>query len=573
VAEERMSDEQGDQHLNEILAAYLQSAESGQPLSRDELLAQHPEVADELREFLAQHEALRGLVAADLQSLTPSLPKRPRAAAPIAATVSPEVTLPLGPSYVDASRPGTCRRCFGDYELLEEIARGGMGVVYKARQISLNRTVALKMILAGQLASEDDVRRFHTEAEAAANLDHAGIVPIYEVGQCEGQHFFSMGYVEGASLAGKVAGGPLESREAAGLVMAVAEAVHYAHQKNVIHRDLKPANILLDSLGRPRVTDFGLAKRVTGDRGLTASGQILGTPSYMSPEQASAKLDLVGPHSDVYSLGTVLYELLTGRPPFRAASPVDTLMLVIDTHPVPPRLLNPQIPRDLETVTLKCLQKEPALRYATAQELADDLRRFLQGDPIRATSVNLLDRVTRALVQTRNEEHFKGWGVALMAFGTVILLAHVWMCVMTVAGFPPFLGYWVPRLVMLVALAALLWRARPQSLLPTSSVERPIWAAWIGYLLAVGVANGVLAITGRPSADLYPISALLSGMGFFVMGSVVWGGCCVIGLLFLAASPLLAVCGEAASLVFGLLWFLALGTVGGRYWWRGRGNR
>ena len=261
-------------------------------------------------------------------------------------------------------------RYFGDYELLHEIARGGMGVVYRARQMSLNRPVALKMILAGQLASDTEVRRFYTEAEAAANLDHPGIVPIYEVGQHEGQHFFSMGFVEGQSLAQRLADGPLPSREAAALMVKVAEAIEYAHQHGVIHRDLKPANILLDKNGNPRVTDFGLAKKVEGDSGLTGSGQIMGTPSYMPPEQAGGQRGEVGPAADVYALGATLYALVTGRPPFQAATAMDTVIQVVSDEPVPPRRLNASIPRDLETICLKCLQKEPGKRYASAADLA-----------------------------------------------------------------------------------------------------------------------------------------------------------------------------------------------------------
>jgi len=207
-------------------------------------------------------------------------------------------------------------RYFGDYEIVREIARGGMGVVFRARQVSLNRTVALKMILAGQLADDNDVKRFHTEAEAAANLDHPGIVPIFEVGQHEGQHYFSMGFVEGQSLSQRLAEGPLPAREAADLIRRVSEAIEYAHQRNVVHRDLKPANILLDQSGNPRVTDFGLAKKLKEDSGLTGSGQIMGTPSYMPPEQAGGKRGEVGPAADVYALGATLYAALTGRPPF-----------------------------------------------------------------------------------------------------------------------------------------------------------------------------------------------------------------------------------------------------------------
>jgi tetratricopeptide (TPR) repeat protein len=286
-------------------------------------------------------------------------------------------------------------RYFGDYEIVREIARGGMGIVFQARQISLGRPVALKMILAGQLANETDVRRFYTEAEAAANLDHPGIVPIFEVGQHEGQHFFSMGFVQGQSLSLRLAGGPLPIREAAELIRRVSEAIEYAHQRGVIHRDLKPANILLDQNGNPRVTDFGLAKRLQTESDLTGSGQIMGTPSYMPPEQAGGKRGSVGPAADVYSLGATLYALLTGRPPFQATSAMDTVLMVISDEPVPPRRLNTSIPRDLETICLKCLEKEPGKRYATAAVLAEDLRRYLAGEPITARPVGPAERSWR----------------------------------------------------------------------------------------------------------------------------------------------------------------------------------
>ena len=278
-------------------------------------------------------------------------------------------------------------RRFGDYELLDEIARGGMGVVFKARQVTLNRIVALKMILAGQLASPADVERFHVEAEAAANLDHPGIVPIFEVGAHEQQHYYSMGFVEGRTLAAWLAEGPLPAIEAARIVRSVCDAVQYAHEQGVIHRDLKPANILLDKDGRPRVTDFGLAKQVHQDSGRTATGQVLGSPAYMPPEQASGRLELIGPSSDVYGLGAVLYALLTARPPFQAPSSAETLRQVIENDPLAPGDLTPGVPRDLSTIVLKCLQKPSSQRYASAAALAEDLQRFLDGRPILARPV------------------------------------------------------------------------------------------------------------------------------------------------------------------------------------------
>ncbi|HEY2251740.1 MAG TPA: serine/threonine-protein kinase, partial [Planctomycetaceae bacterium] len=318
-----------------------------------------------------------------------------------------------------APPPNAAARYFGDYELLAEIARGGMGVVYKARQANLNRLVALKMILSGQFANDSDVQRFYAEAEAAARLDHPGIVPIFEIGQHDGQHYFSMAFVEGESLARKVAVGPLPPREAAQMVGKVSEAVEFAHQKGIVHRDLKPANILLDRAGQPRVTDFGLAKQMHGDSGLTRSGQIMGTPSYMPPEQAAGKIDEIGPAADIYSLGAILYELLTGRPPFKGASPLDTIKQVATCEPVSPRQLQPTVPRDLETICLKCLQKAPAKRYPTAQALDEDLRRYLDGRPVKARPVGPLERGLRWVRRNSAVAALLGALIAVLAAGFV----------------------------------------------------------------------------------------------------------------------------------------------------------
>ena len=293
---------------------------------------------------------------------------------------------------------GDSLRYVGEYEIVDEIARGGMGIVFRARQSKLRRDVALKMILSGRLASEADVDRFHREARAAAALKHPNIVSVHEVGQHEGHHYFTMDFVDGRSLASIISEETLSPRKAAELLKTVALAIEYSHEHGVLHRDLKPANILIDADGQPHVTDFGLAKTLAEDAtnvDLTATGQILGTPSYMSPEQAGAKHQLVSVASDVYSLGAIMYACLSGRGPFVADSAVDTIRQVLEKEPVALRLLSPQVPRDLETICLKCLQKEPSKRYGSAEELAHDLGRFLDGRPIAARPVGVVGKTVR----------------------------------------------------------------------------------------------------------------------------------------------------------------------------------
>jgi WD40 repeat protein len=286
-------------------------------------------------------------------------------------------------------------RQFGEYELIAEVARGGMGIVYKARQASLDRIVALKMLLFGPLASPEFVKRFRAEASAVAALSHPNIVGIHEVGVIQGQHYFAMDYVEGETLSEILVNGPLPPRRAANCMSIIAGAIQYAHDRGILHRDLKPSNVLIDSNGQPRVTDFGLARRLDGDSELTLTGQVLGSPNYMPPEQAGGRRGKLDRRSDVYSLGAMLYHLLTGRPPFVGEAVTETLQQVVHSEPVSPHLLNPGVPRDLETVCLKCLEKQPEKRYATAQELADELGRFLRAEPIVARPVSVPEKIWR----------------------------------------------------------------------------------------------------------------------------------------------------------------------------------
>jgi WD40 repeat protein len=282
---------------------------------------------------------------------------------------------------------------FADYELVAEIARGGMGVVWRARQDGLERDVALKMILTGQLATSAQVIRFYTEARAAARLAHPGIVPIHEIGEEEGQHFYTMRLMEGGSLAQLLKAGSLPPEEAARLVSGVARAIHFAHQRGVLHRDVKPSNILLDADQKPHIADFGLARLAEQDSAVSHSGMVLGTPAYMAPEQAAGRAEETTVAADVYGLGAVLYEALTGVPPFQAETPLQTLRLVMDAQPAPPRGRNSALDRDLEVISLKCLEKEPGRRYVSAAELADDLDRWLAGVPIRARPSSFLERL------------------------------------------------------------------------------------------------------------------------------------------------------------------------------------
>ena len=300
-----------------------------------------------------------------------------------------------GPDTKSAARAVELLGELGDYELLEEVGRGGQGVVFRARQKSLNRTVALKVISLGQWASKAHLKRFRLEAEAAARLEHPGIVPIHEVGERDGSCYFSMKFVEGGQLDEVVRRVPMSIRQAAELIAKVARTVHYAHQHGILHRDIKPGNILLDQKGEPHLTDFGLARLVETESTMTRTLEVLGTPSYMAPEQALGNNAAVSSVTDVYGIGAVFYQLLTGQPPFAGGATYETIKLLLDTEPKQPRLLNPRIDRDLSTICLKCLEKDPKRRYSSALALAEDLERWLKHEPIQARHTGVFARGTK----------------------------------------------------------------------------------------------------------------------------------------------------------------------------------
>jgi serine/threonine protein kinase len=463
------------------------------------------------------------------------------------------------------SNGGALRRVFGNYELIEELGRGGMGVVYKARQLGLNRLVALKMILPGPLANQDDLQRFRVEAEAAANLHHPNIVAVHEVGVVEGIHYFSMDLVEGPSLSKRLQQGGITPRLAARYLRVIARAVEHGHTHGILHRDLKPSNILLDLADEPHVTDYGLAKHLDDDAANTRTGAVLGTPSYMSPEQAAGRVKELSPASDVYSLGAMLYELLTGRPPFLAASTHEIIQRVLESDPENPRRLNSRVDRDLETICLKCLEKDPKRRYATAGELADDLDRYLNGEAIKARPFNVLDRLARTLGRSQHASEFRDWEANLFACAGIMFLAHLGLFILVQTKQAESL-HWAIRLAQIALLGLVLRGKGDRSFFPRSSAERQLWSIWIGYTLAYLVAVVVLrGLAGPETWDalaIYPFSALLSGLAFFVMGSNFWGKCFLIGLGFFGLACLMPLWLEAAPLALGLWWSVALLALG-----------
>ena len=454
---------------------------------------------------------------------------------------------------------------FGDYELLAEIGRGGMGIVYKAWDQQLQRHVALKMILRGIHATAADLGRFRSEAQAAGGLTHPNIVPIYQVGEQNGQAYFCMKYVAGKTLAGMMADKPLHPREAARYMVAIARAVQHAHEKGILHRDLKPSNILIDDNQQPLVTDFGLAKRVEGGESLTGTGAIVGTPSYMAPEQAEGTKTPTAA-SDVYSLGAILYELLTGRPPFLAASAVETLLLVRSEEPVRPRALNPQIDVDLEFICRKCLEKSPEHRYASAAKLADDLEAFLQGEPVSARSSSLVYFFSRILRETHHAPVLENWGLLWIWHSLQISLLCAVTTAMSYAGIGDHWSYMALWSIGLIAWGITFWNLRRRGG-PVTFVERQIAHAWAsGVIASIGVFI-VEIILKLPVLELTPVLAVAAGMVFLVMAGTLAGWFYIAaGLCFLSVVPMAYLGPPYSPLLFGLVSALGFFVPGLKYY-------
>jgi serine/threonine-protein kinase len=477
-----------------LLNAYLEDLHAGRRPNRQRLLEEHPRL-EPLFECLESLDQLAvAPPAVDDSTATARLHTNQRDPLPTVSPAAASVETPSGD--------------LGKYELLGELGRGGMGVVYKARQHDLDRCVALKMILGSQLASPEQVERFQAEARAAARLRHSNIVQVYEAGVSNGQHYFAMQYIDGRGLDDLLRKGPLPVEQSVALLAAVARAVAYLHGEGLIHRDLKPSNILVDENGQPYLTDFGLAKLLEGGSHLTKSGAILGTPSYMPPEQAAGGQG-VGPRSDVYSLGAILYELLTGRPPFREATPLDTLVQVLEGEPTLPRRLNPRLSRELELICLKCLEKAPERRYSSADALADDLERFLRGEAVEARPQGVWQHVTR---WARREPALASRLGGLGAFALIIQANYL------------LLGSNTPALHFAVLGVVAVWALG--SLLCQRLLTRRVWAEPVRYLWAGGepfMVTALLILTGNEGSSLliaYPL--LVAGAGLWFQVRLVW---------------------------------------------------
>ncbi|MDR3619465.1 MAG: serine/threonine-protein kinase [Paludisphaera borealis] len=511
-----------------LIDSLCAAARRGEEPDVETLAQSHPRIADELRSLWATIWVAETLAFAD----------RPE----------PRIEEEEVDDHDELGR-------FGEYLLLDELGQGGMGVVFLAREPGRDRTVALKRLLRGLGSSPRDVERFRAEATAASHLAHPHIVPVFRVGDHAGQPYFTMQYVEGATLASRLAEGPMPESEAARLLVPICRAIHYAHQQGVLHRDLKPSNILLDRDGHPYVSDFGLAKRLDldGDLSLTPTGAILGTPGYMPPEQArDARRTPLGPACDVYSLGAILYQMLTGRPPFQAASPIETILLVLEHDPVPPRVLNPGVSPDLEMIALRCLQKQPELRYSTAGALADDLEAFLRDEPVSARSMSLRALASRLLGESHHAAVLENWGqlwiyhsVALLFFFGVTNALHL-------AGVTDRLPYVLLFTVGLGAWAAFFWSLRRKGG-PISFVERQLAHIWGSGIVAINLVFLVEWLLGLPVLSLSPMIAVTNGMLFMTKAGILSGF-----YYFQAAAVFLAVFPMAwypryAPIIFGVV--------------------
>jgi tRNA A-37 threonylcarbamoyl transferase component Bud32 len=541
-------DSQLDEHLALLVTELTDRLHKGQPVDLHQVCSEHP---------LCRHNPL---LADELRAIWGTIIVTD-------AIGSHEVRL-MGDSNAAISDSNVWRMnlpCnFGDYRLIEEVGRGGMGVVYRAEQISLGRQVAVKMILKDQLASESERQRFFAEARATARLQHTGIVPVYDVGEIDGRPYFAMQYIQGRTLQELINTHSIDERQSVRVVAMIAQAVDFAHQNGILHRDIKPSNILVDSNGIARLTDFGLAKHTDAGESLTRTGVVLGTPSYMSPEQASGRMGNISPASDVYSLGSVLYHALTGRPPFVGKTTMDMLLQVMEQDPPNPRLLNPKIDRDLEMVLVRCLQKPPDLRYPSAAKLASDLNAYLKDEPISARSGQFAQVVARWFRETHHAPVLENWGLLWMWHSLVLVIASVLTELLqwSNAGVVSYPLLWT---VGLGAWAAVFWALR-RRMGPVTFVERQIAHVWGAAMIGIAALFPVEWALGLAPLTLTPLLAVITGMMFFIKAGILSGVFYIqAASLFVAGAAMLA-WPQVAHLIFAVVAGLCFFIPGLKYY-------
>jgi len=455
----------------------------------------------------------------------------------------------------------------GNYILEEEIGRGGMGIVYRAVRKSDQKTIAIKMILKGDFASPVERERFQAEAEAAARLTHRHIAPIYEIGEHEGLAFFCMKFIGGGTLTQRLLAGPLHPRKAGKIMAEICDAVQYAHSQGVLHRDLKPSNILLDDVGHAHIVDFGLAKQASSSASLTKSGAILGTPSYMSPEQAAGARGEVGVASDVYSLGAILYHMLTGRPPFLGASPVDTLLMVLEQDPLIPRALNRRVDRKLEMIAMRCLQKPQDLRYHSAMNLSKDVQAYLNNETVSAREGRIVQVVSNLFRETHHAEVLENWGLIWMWHSLVLLVASLATHFLWMLGDENRVHYWLMWTFGLGAWAVVFWFVR-RTMGPVTFVERQIAHVWASAMCCVMFLFPLEAALRLDVLSLAPLLAVVAGMVFVIKAGILSGRFYIQAALMFATAIVMAKLPDAAMVLFGLAAAACFFSAGWKYYRR-----
>ncbi|MEC8389211.1 MAG: serine/threonine-protein kinase [Planctomycetota bacterium] len=441
---------------------------------------------------------------------------------------------------------------FGDFELIEEIGRGGMGVVYRARQQSLGREVALKLILLDHLASETDRARFYAEARAAAKLEHPHIVPVYDLGDVQGRPYISMKLIEGSTLSSQLQNGHMDGKSAAKLLIPLCQAVQYAHENSVLHRDVKPSNIMINHEGQAFLTDFGLAKDLRETPTLTRTGAVVGTPAYMPPEQASGQKPTLDPTSDVYSLGAVLYHMITGQPPFVGRTGLETVLMVMEQDPPSPRSLTRGLDRDLEMIILRCLQKPPDLRYASASALEQDLNAYLNNEEIAARSGRFSQIISQVFRETHHFGILENWGLLWMWHSVVLLIVCVATSMLYWMDDKNRLNYFLLWTVGLGAWAAVFWAVR-RRMGPVTFVERQIAHLWAGSMICVAVLFPLESWLGLEPLKLSPMLPMFAATTFLVKGAILSGRFYFQAIALFATPFLMAAMPGIAHLIFGVV--------------------